>query len=422
MINIKRIRKEEIDSLRKNIIKEEHVALVKRIIDDVVKYGDQALIDYTKKFDNVMLSRDSLMVNDMEIKYAYSRVSSKEIEALEEMKRRVRIVEQATLNSLNSIDIEIDGIKIKRYFMAIDSVACYIPAGKARYPSSLIMCAIPARVAGVRRIVVATPPSNDGIDPLTLVAADLCNIDEIYKIGGAQAIAAMAYGTESIRAVDKIVGPGGIFVTIAKYLVSSKVSIDMLAGPTELLVIADESADPKLIAYDLIAQAEHSSDTLCGLITTEKQADNVTREIDMLISNAERSNIIRESLESNGFIIIEDDMHEAARLANMIAPEHLEIIADDANDISNEITSAGLILINQYSTSTASDYCFGTNHVLPTLSFARSRGSLSCLDFLKLATLAEASRDGLKSIIEHVNIISKAEGLPNHARAVEARL
>ncbi|MEM4237996.1 MAG: histidinol dehydrogenase [Candidatus Nitrosocaldaceae archaeon] len=417
---IRRVKIDEIEKIRRDIISDEHIRLVKEIIDNVIKDGDKALLEYSKKFENVLL--DSLLVSKEEISDAYSKVSEKEIEALKEMKRRVKIVEEETLNSLKSISIEIDGIRIERYFDAIESVGWYIPGGKARYPSSVIMCTVPARVAGVKRIVLSTPSSSNGVDPLTLVAADLCNVDEIYKIGGAQAIAAMAYGSESIKPVDKIVGPGGIFVTIAKYLVSNKVSIDMLAGPTELLVLADDSADAKLIAYDLIAQAEHSNDTLCGLVTTSKiLADNVEREINARINDVKRSDIIKHSLTNNGFIVVCDE-NSAIRIVNTVAPEHLEIFVSNADKIIKEIRSAGLVLIGSYSSSLASDYCFGTNHVLPTSTFARSRGSLSCLDFLRLATRAYAKKEGLERIIGHIKTISEAEGLPNHAKAVEARL
>ncbi|GIU70786.1 MAG: histidinol dehydrogenase [Candidatus Nitrosocaldaceae archaeon] len=408
---------DDISSIRKNIIKEDHIMIVKEIIDNVRRYGDQALKDYAKRFDNIEL--DELRISKEEIDDAYNHVSKKEIKALEEMIRRVKRVEEETLDALNSINLCIDGINIKRYFTPIENIGCYIPGGKAKYPSSVVMCSIPARVANVKRIIVTTPNP----DPLTLVATDLCKIDEIYNIGGAQAIAAMAYGTESIERVDKIVGPGGIFVTIAKYLVSNRVSIDMLAGPTELLIIADRTANPKFIAYDLAAQAEHSNDTLCGLITNDELLIKHTiKELDELLTSTERSAIIRNSLESNGFIIRCNDMDEAINIADELAVEHLEIIAENANELSKKVNSAGLILINEYSSSLASDYMFGTNHVLPTLGFARSRGSLSVLDFLKLSTSAEASKEGLAKIIEHINVISNAEGLPNHAKAVGVRL
>lgn len=411
MIKIKEL--DDISKIRSSIIREEHIAIVKEIIDEVRKHGDQALREYAKRFDNIELDR--IRVDRGETEDAYNKVREEEIIALKEMIRRVRIVEEQTLNALNNINLEINGIKIKRFFTPIEEVGCYIPGGRARYPSSVVMCTIPAVVAGSKRIAVATPNP----DPLTLVAADLCNIDEIYNMGGAQAIAALAFGSESIKPVDKIIGPGGTFVTIAKYLVSNKVSIDMLAGPTELLIIADESANPKFIGYDLAAQAEHSIDTVCGLITTSKPLiDKVIEELDKLLINNERSNIIKQSLEANGFIIRCKDIDEAIKIADKIAPEHLEIMTKDYNDKVN----AGLVLVNEYSSSLASDYMFGTNHVLPTLGFARSRGSLSVLDFLKLATTAEASKEGLREIIEHINILSRVEGLPTHAEAVGVRL
>ncbi len=409
----------DIKDIRSQIVKEEDIKIVKEIIENVKNYGDKALKNYSKIFDKVEL--DNIRVNKEEIENAYNNVNEAQIEALKEMIKRVRMVEERTLAKLDrDINIEINGINIKRTLTPIENIGCYIPGGKARYPSTLIMCTIPAKVAGSKRVIVTTPAI---IDPLTLVAADLCNIDEVYKVGGAQAIAAMAYGTESINAVDKIVGPGGIFVTIAKYLVSNKVSIDMLAGPTELVIIADKYANPKFIAYDLIAQAEHSKDTLCGLITDNDDIiNNVIREIESLLFNIERNDIIRSSLDSNGFIVKCNNIEEAIDIANNIAPEHLEIITNNAKDLAKNIRSAGLILINEYSSSLASDYMFGTNHVLPTLGFAKSRGSLSVLDFLKLSTIAECNKEALKGIINYITVIAESEGLPNHAKAVSVRI
>ncbi len=409
----------DIKDIRSQIVKEEDIKIVKEIIENVKNYGDKALKNYSKIFDKVEL--DNIRVNKEEIESAYNNVNETQIEALKEMIKRVRMVEERTLAKLDrDINIEINGINIKRTLTPIENIGCYIPGGKARYPSTLIMCTIPAKVAGSKRVIVTTPAI---IDPLTLVAADLCNIDEVYKIGGAQAIAAMAYGTESIKAVDKIVGPGGIFVTIAKYLVSNRVSIDMLAGPTELVIIADKYANPKFIAYDLIAQAEHSKDTLCGLITDNDDIiNNVIREIESLLFNIERNDIIKSSLDSNGFIVKCNNIEEAIDIANNIAPEHLEIITNNAKDLAKNIRSAGLILINEYSSSLASDYMFGTNHVLPTLGFAKSRGSLSILDFLKLGTIAECNKEALKEIINYITVIAESEGLPNHAKAISVRI
>jgi len=405
--------------IRRQIIKEEDIKIVKEIIENVKNYGDKALKNYSKIFDKVEL--DNIRVSKEEIESAYNNVNETQIEALKEMIKRVKTVEEKTLSKLDrDINIEINGINIKRTLTPIENIGCYIPGGKARYPSTLIMCAVPAKIAGSKRVIVTTPAI---IDPLTLVAADLCNIEEVYKVGGAQAIAAMAYGTESIKAVDKIVGPGGIFVTIAKYLVSNKVSMDMLAGPTELVIIADKYANPKFIAYDLIAQAEHSIDTLCGLITDNDDViNNVIKEIESLLFNIERNDIIKSSLNSNGFIVKCNDIEEAIDLANNIAPEHLEIITNNAKDLAKNIRSAGLILINEYSSSLASDYMFGTNHVIPTLGFAKSRGSLSVLDFLKLSTIAECNKEALKEIINYITVIAESEGLPNHVKAVSVRI
>ena len=417
---MKIISKDQIEGLRKGIFKQEHISLVKSIVDDVKDNGDEALFRYSRRFDGIELDKHNIKISKEEIKDSYSKVDDKIIEAFRFMKDRLSKVEEETLKAIRDISIEVDGIRIEKRFVAIDSTGCYIPYGKAKYPSSLVMCSIPARVAGVKRIAITSPLKD--LDPFMLVAADICNIDEIYRVGGAQAIAALAYGTESIKKVDKIVGPGGIFVTIAKYLVSKDVGIDMLAGPTELLIIADSNANARFIASDIIAQAEHSNDTLCGLITDSKElADKVSREIDNMLNSIERRDIVRSSLDSNGFIIISKDMDEAARLANIIAPEHLEIIANNAYEISNSITSAGLILVNEYSSSAASDYVFGTNHVLPTLAYARVRGGLSCLDFLKLVTYASASRDALSEVKDYIDILSRLEGLPNHARACGVR-
>jgi histidinol dehydrogenase len=288
------------------------------------------------------------------------------------------------------------------------------------------MCATPAKVAGVRRIVAISPPLKDGtIDPLTLVAADICGVNEFYKVGGAHGISALSFGTPAISKVSKIVGPGGIFVTIAKILASSRVSIDMIAGPTELLVYADSKANPKLVALDLISQAEHSYDTLCGLVTTNKEfAMQVTNEIQSILEKnvIERSDIVRKSLEENGFIAICKDESSSTEFINEVAPEHLEIIASNARSISKKISSAGLVLIGKYTPSSASDYCLGSNHVLPTLGFGKSRASLSVLDFVRIVNIVQATKSGLEKVESVIKQISTAEGLTNHYEAVKERL
>jgi histidinol dehydrogenase len=285
------------------------------------------------------------------------------------------------------------------------------------------MSIVPAKLAGVDKIVMVTPPNKQGkIDPMVLVAADICGADLIFKVGGAHAIAALAYGTKTIPQVDKIVGPGGLFVTMAKYLVSNVVSIDMLAGPTELVVLADDSANPKLVALDLISQAEHSSDTRCCLITmSQNLANKAASEITKIISSVSRKEIVRSSLQKNGFITV-GNISDAILLANKIAPEHIQIITKNPNNVAKQIKTAGLVLIEQNTPSSASDYLLGTNHILPTNGFGRSRGSLSVLDFLKIQTSVESTTSTLQKISKHLKVLTESENLQNHYEAVRRRL
>src|SRR5947209_1582826 len=353
-------------------------------------------------------------------------VTRKQIQAINVVKARLMESEVSVMNNVKGITILSDGIKVHRLVQAISSVGCYIPGGKARYASTIVMCAVPAKVAGVKRIVAISPPLKDGtIDPLTLVAARICGVKEFYKVGGVQGISALAYGTPAIDRVSKIVGPGGMFVTAAKFLASRKVSIDMVAGPTELLIYADSKCDPKLIALDLISQAEHSYDTFCGLVTTSKQlARRVSSEINYILKTniISRADIVRKSLEKNGFIAICKQRSIAVEFVNEIAPEHLQLVCKNARAMSERITSSGLVLIGKYTPSSASDYCFGSNHILPTLGFGKSRGSLSVLDFLKLVSTIEATRSGLEKVQLSIREITSAEGLVNHYLAVQERM
>ena len=325
---------------------------------------------------------------------------------------------------LKNKTINHDGIKISKNFIPIQSVGCYIPGGLARYPSSVIMSVVPAKIAGVKRIVVVSPPNSDGkIDPLTIVAADICGANEIYKTGGVQSIGALSYGTKSISKVDKIVGPGGAFVTSAKSLVSIQTGIDMLAGPTELGIIADNSANAKFIALDLISQSEHSNDTFCYLITTsEKLAASVKKIVSELLPTIQRQKIAKYSLENNGFIGICKTNSDMIKLANILAPEHLQIITKNSESISSKITSSGLILIGNNTPSSASDYILGSNHILPTNGFGKIRGSLSILDFIKVNTQITSSKKSLSKISKHLKVLTEAEGLSNHYEAVRGRL
>ncbi len=396
--------------------------IVESIISQVQKQGDVALKHYEKKFGGVTLS--SLRVTKKEIENAYSQVSKNEIAAIKISKNRLTKTESAVRKKLQNIKINFDGIKISKSFNPINSVGCYIPGGLARYPSSVVMSVVPAKVAGVKEIVLVSPPNKQGnIDPLTLVAADICGAKEIYKIGGAQAIAALSFGTKSIPQVDKIVGPGGSFVTLAKSVVSDRTSIDMLAGPTELGIITDNSTNSEIAAIDLLSQAEHSTDTFCYLITTSnKLARKIQITVNKMINNSQRKSIIKKSLEKNGFIAVCKNQNDVIRLANILAPEHLEILTKNPKKIAVKINSAGLILIGKNTPSSASDYLLGSNHILPTNGFGKIRGSLSVLDFLKLATSVEASEGALRKISKYLNALTNAEGLPNHYEAVRSRL
>lgn len=396
-----------------------------QIVDDVAKRGDDAVSDYTRMLDGVHLR--SPTVTRKEIEEAYTKVSNQQIRSIKLMRDRLRKNETSLLKKLfKEIKTASDGIITRRYVKPLQSVGCYVPGGKARYPSTVVMCVVPAKIAKVRRIVAASPPLEDGsIDPLTLVAADICGVDEFYKIGGAQGIAALALGTSTIERVTKIVGPGGVFVTLAKILVSRNVSVDMVAGPTELLVYADSTSPSKLVALDIISQAEHGYETFCGLVTTSKRmAAEVSKDIEQLINkgNINREEIVRKSLSENGFVAVARDQSAAIAFANELAPEHLEILSTNARSISKRVTSAGLILVGKYTPSSASDYCLGSNHVLPTMGFARSRSSLSVIDFLKVINTVEASKGALSRVHWAIKEITRAEGLSNHYEAVKERL
>jgi histidinol dehydrogenase len=394
------------------------------IITAVQKTGDRALLKYTEEFEGVELK--TFKVTEDEIKSAFKKVTSMQLRSIHAMSQRLIKFETILLNHLSDIESRFDRVKVTRLLRPIESVGCYVPGGKARYPSTLLMCCTPANVAGVERLVVLTPPRKDGsVDPLTLVAADICGVQEIYKVGGAHGIAALAFGTKSIRKVDKIVGPGGIFVTTAKNMVSNQVAIDMIAGPTELLIFADSRSHPRLVALDLISQSEHSNDTLCGMVTTSRRmAIRVKEEINMLIRSKEgvpRREIVTQSLNENGFIAVCKRESAAIDFINEFAPEHLEVMTVNASSVVQKIRSAGLILIGDYTPSAASDYCIGSNHVLPTLGFAKSRAGLSVLDFLKMISCIELNGRDLRKIESCVREITTAEGLFNHYKAVEGR-
>jgi histidinol dehydrogenase len=403
---------------------EDPIKNVVSIIEEIKNGADVDLLKSIEKFDNVKL--ESFIVTKEEIKEAYENVTAAQIESIKYMKEKLEKTEQTIINNLGNIKIDSDGIKINKKVVPISRVGCYVPGGKARYPSSVVMCTIPAKVAGVKQIVAISPPMKNGkIDPFTLVATDICGIDEFYKIGGAHGIAALAYGTETIKKVDKIVGPGGLYVSIAKSVVSKDVAIDMIAGPTELLIYANEKTNPRHIVLDLISQAEHSEDTICGVVTKSNSiAEKIVKEINKVISfdNIPRKEIVVKSLGKNGFIAICDDNKKVIEFINEFAPEHLELLANDELEIVKEINNAGLILIGNNTPSSVSDYCLGSNHVLPTNKFAKSRSSLSVLDFIKIVNTVETNYQTLEQISPILKEITSMEGLSNHYEAVKGRI
>ena len=425
MIKILQVR--NIDSFvesRRQKTSEKDRKIVQSILNDVRKNGDSAVKKYERKFNGRKTSQ--LRVSAKEIKEARSKISSEERNAIDDV--RFAMFARGGLRLMDRLYNYKDTISkangVTQSFVPISSVGCYIPGGQARYPSSTIMSVRPAAKARVKRIVVVSPPGPDGkIDPLTIAAAKMCGATEIYKIGGAQAIGALAYGTKSIPKVDKIVGPGGKFVSIAKSLVSDQTAIDMVAGPTELGIIADASSDPELVALDLISQAEHSKDTMCFVITQSKtMAKQIQKSVEKLILGTERSSIIKASISKNGFIAICKNQNEMIELANKIAPEHLELMVKNARSLSKKITGAGLVLIGKNTPSAASDYLLGTNHILPTNGFGRTRGGLSVLDFLKIQTVVESKKSRLRNISDSLKTLTDAEDLPNHYKAVKRRL
>lgn len=397
--------------------------IVKRIVKDVATSRDSALLDYTLKLDGVKLDRKTLKVSRREVKEAYSKVSEEQVSALKFAQRRIEAFEEAVVKRIGGVTLKENGVKITRRVTPVKSVGCYVPGGKAIYPSSLLMTVTPAKVAGVERVVVASPPSKDGgVSPLLLVAADICGVDEFYKMGGAQAVAALAYGTETVEPVEKIVGPGNIYVTAAKIAVSGVRDIDLPAGPSELLIMADSSADAAFVARDMVSQAEHGYDSICGLVTDSPE---LSRRAASLLSgytdSAARREIVEVSLFRRGFIALCRDLDQMVEFANLFAPEHLEIMVKKPRGVSDRITSAGLILLGPYSPSAVSDYCVGTNHVLPTGGYARVRSGLSALDFVRRVDIVECSKEGLNRLRRPAGVLASSEGLVNHASAIEER-
>ncbi|MXX20917.1 MAG: histidinol dehydrogenase [Cenarchaeum sp. SB0661_bin_35] len=386
---------------------------VKDIVQNIRERGDEALCKYERQFTG---HTGPLLVSDDDIKAAYDVIPSNIYDTIKKMTDTLRNSEHILYETLNSIPASC----MMREFLPIHSVGCYVPGGQARYPSSAVMSIIPAAVSGVPDIVVTSPPP---IDAATIVAAHYCGAHRIYQTGGAQAVAALAYGTETIRPVDKIVGPGGSIVSQAKRLVSDVVSIDMDAGPTELGIVADADASPDLVALDMISQAEHSRDTFCFLLTdSHDMAECVSNRIESRLHNIERSDIIRDSLYNNGFIVVCDTIYGALKMAERLAPEHLQIMTTNPRQDALHVQSPGLILLGHDTPSAASDYMLGTNHILPTNRQGRTRGPLSVLDFVKMKVTVQVDYKHLAQAAPHIQNITASEGLYNHYEAVRSRI
>lgn len=397
-------------------------ASVAAILADVKEKGDEAVFDYTKRFDGADINAANIVVTKEEIDEAYSLVDEQLVEVIRKALVNIREY-HAKQKQYSWFDSTPNGTILGQKVTPLNRVGVYVPGGKAAYPSSVLMNIIPAKVAGVNQIIMTTPPGKDGrVNPGTLVAANEAGVDVIYKVGGAQAIAAMAYGTDSIRKVDKIVGPGNIYVALAKKAVYGHVSIDSIAGPSEILVIADETANPRYVAADLLSQAEHDEMASAILITTsEELADKVSKEIDSFVAELSRSEIITKSLENYGYILIARDIDEAVETANEIASEHLEIVTKDPFTVMTKIRNAGAIFLGEYSSEPLGDYFAGPNHVLPTNETAKFFSPLGVDDFIKKSSIISYSREALEPIHEDIIKFANAERLTAHANSIKVR-
>lgn len=401
---------------------EEYTETVSKIIEDVKTRKDKAIFDYTKRFDKADINEGNLLVTEEEIKEAYSLIEPSVLEVIRKAVVNIEVYHEKQ-KQYSWFDSKPNGIILGQKVTAIGSVGVYVPGGKAAYPSSVLMNVIPAKVAGVERIAMVTPPDKDGkVYAGTLVAAKEAGVTEIYKVGGAQAIAALAHGTESIPKVDKIVGPGNIYVALAKKAVYGHVSIDSIAGPSEILVIADETANPKYVAADLLSQAEHDELASAILVTTSCDvAEAVSAEVDNFVGQLSRKDIMQKSLDNYGYILLADTLEEAIDTANEIASEHLEILTKDPFNVMTKIKNAGAIFLGEYSSEPLGDYFAGPNHVLPTNGTAKFFSALSVDDFIKKSSIISYSREALEPIHEDIIKFATAEGLTAHANSIAVR-
>mgnify|MGYP003175360780 FL=1 len=396
---------------------------VNAILANVKENDDKALFQYTKDFDKADINASNIKVTEEEIKEAYDRLENPEL--VQVIRRSLKNIKEyhEKQKQYSWFDSKPDGSILGQKVTPLSRVGVYVPGGKAAYPSSVLMNVIPAKVAGVEQIVMVTPPGKDGkVNPNTLVAANEAGVDVIYKVGGAQAIGALAYGTESIAKVDKIVGPGNIYVALAKKAVFGYVSIDSVAGPSEILVLADETANPRYVAADLLSQAEHDELASAILVTTsEELANKVSEYVDMFVSKLKRKEILQKSLDNYGYILVTDTMQDAIDTANDIASEHLEIVTKNPFDTMTRIKNAGAIFLGENSSEPLGDYFAGPNHVLPTNGTAKFFSPLSVDDFIKKSSIISYSREALEPLSEDIQKFAKAEGLTAHANSIRVR-
>ncbi len=400
----------------------EYTEKVEAILKDVQENGDKAVFGYTEKFDKAVLTADTVRVTEEEIAEAYEKLPARTVEVIRKAIVNIRAYhEKQRRNSW--FDAQPDGTILGQKITPIASVGVYVPGGKAAYPSSVLMNVLPAKVAGVERIAMVTPPGADGkVYEGTLVAAKEAGVTEIYKVGGAQAIGALAYGTESIPKVDKIVGPGNIYVALAKKAVYGHVSIDSIAGPSEILVLADETANPTYVAADLLSQAEHDELASAILITTsEEVAEKVSAEVDRFVAQLSRKAILEKSLDNYGYILLADNMNDAIDAVNEIASEHLELVTKDAFTVMTKIKNAGAIFIGEYSSEPLGDYFAGPNHVLPTNGTAKFFSPLEVDDFIKKSSIISYSQEALRKLHKDVELFAESEGLTAHANSIKVR-
>ena len=400
----------------------QYEASVKEILDKVKEEKDAAVFAYTAKFDGAELTADTIEVTDAEIEEAYAQVDDTLLTVIRKAKDNIESY-HAKQRQNSWFDSKPDGTSLGQKITPLHRVGVYVPGGKAVYPSSVLMNVMPAKVAGVDEIIMVTPPGKNGkVSPNTLVAAKEAGVDKIYKVGGAQAIAALAYGTESIPKVDKIVGPGNIYVALAKKAVYGHVSIDSIAGPSEILVVADETANPRYVAADLLSQAEHDELASAILVTTsEKLAHEVSDQVDGFLKELSRAEIISKSLDNYGYILLADTMEDVIDVANEIASEHLEIQTKNPFEVMTKIRNAGAIFIGEYASEPLGDYFAGPNHILPTNGTAKFFSPLSVDDFIKKSSIISYSREALQKVHKDIESFAKAEQLTAHANSIHVR-